>query len=326
MRSWTYNSSMSSSLRHRRWLSISVKTVRRHRRDSFARQAAYACRVEVENPRTGRRFDFAHKGPVEDSGLLGWEGDLQSLATAASSAERRVKAVEGRTVIVALPHEFHAHERKSAVLACAKYLEQNFRVAVVWALHPPPPEGDYRNWHAHLLMTARRVSGYIFGEKTRELDELKTGSLLIYTFRSWWTAQLNEMLVAAGHRPNLEHRSFRRLEISGTPGRHQGEILTAIKRREQEAQIHPTEEKSEGETPDTGPLPVIPGDSLGRRGFLPLPVLAKPNPTLPSGRRPPLNAPRVYLSPTGNFTSEHTKLRPPLNAPKPGPAPSEPGW
>ena len=193
---------------------------------------AYIARCIAIYLRTGRRYDFRGKGPVEATGLAGWDGTIEQLMDAASAAERRKKAVEGRVAILALPHELSQAERLALVQQCAAYLVRKYRVAVFYAIHPPPKEGGGTNWHSHLLWTSREVvDGLALGKKTRELDAMKTGGKHVEAFRAWWCNAMNTALTQGGHRADVEHRSFRRLGIRAKPTRHQGEPRTAIARR-----------------------------------------------------------------------------------------------
>ncbi|OIQ86981.1 MobA/MobL family protein [mine drainage metagenome] len=219
-----------------RHLSMSVKPIRRHAGDSLARQAAYIRRSSIVSPRTGERFDFRSVGSAESDGLVGWSGSIDQLIRDAECRERRSKAVEGRAVIVGLPHEFDLGTRASVASELACYFAARHGVAVLWAVHPPADGGDRRNYHAHLVLTSRRVAEEAqLGEKTRELDSLRTGPGHIEAFRSWWTNHLNQKLVALGFEPNVEHRSFLRLGIKREPGGHLGERRTAAIRHAQRA-------------------------------------------------------------------------------------------
>lgn len=219
----------------RRHLSISIRKIRRHHGDSFPRKAAYIFRSKEYNPRTGTWYDYQRKGTIEARGMVGWDGTLEELLEAAvmSEPERRPKVVEGREAILAIPEELTARERLALVKKCAAYLARKFAVAVLYAIHPPPKEGDERNWHTHLVFTARKVvSGLALGLKTRELDDLKTGGQHIEAIRAWWCAAANLALRQAGYPGDLEHKSYYRLHEKGDPGYHKGERQTAIARRQ----------------------------------------------------------------------------------------------
>jgi hypothetical protein len=224
---------------------------------------------------------------------MGWEGTLGELVEEAVMSERRIKAVEGRIAIVALPHELSQKERLALVRTCAAFLVRKFRVAVLYAIHPPPTGGSEFNWHAHLLFTSRRViAGRALGLKTRELDSFKTGGTHIEAFRSWWCNAMNAALRQGGHEGNVEHKSFARLGDRTEPGCHKGERLTAIARCRQR-RLRPL------------PIPeVIPA-------LQPLPGPAIDAPTLkPSGA----NSLSTGLGPAASNKPDQLTLRP-----EPGP-------
>lgn len=216
-----------------RFLSMSIRKVRRHDGDSFAQQSAYINRTVVINPRTGHRHDYRKKDAVEVTGIAGWKGTHDQLVSAAVFSEKRRKAVEGRMAILALPEEFSQDERHAVTMQCAEYLAEKYQVAVAYAIHSPPEKGDQRNWHAHLLFTSRRVTeGLRLGHKTREWDALKTGGDHTEAFRSWWCAALNMTLQTGGRTANIQHKSFARLGIEDrAPSKHNGERRTEIIRK-----------------------------------------------------------------------------------------------
>ena len=214
----------------RRFLSINLSKVCRHRGGSFPDQLAYIARTVATNPRTGAESNYQSEGPVETAGIIGWGGSRDELISSAVFSEKRQKAVEGRHLILALPHELNRADRRQSTESMADYLVKNYGVAVVFAVHPPSKAGDQRNWHAHLLFTSRRVeAGRSLGKKTREWDSLKTGGRHVEELRAWWCASLNAKLSENGRDANIEHRSYERLGIEGAPTTHKGE-RTAIER------------------------------------------------------------------------------------------------
>ena len=223
---------MSSSTR--RHFMISFKKACRHRGHPFARQLAYIGRTKAYDPRTATTYNFCRKSGIEACELMGFDGSPEELISEVvfSGQPRRKKVVEGREIIVAFAPEFSAAERLKLARKCARYLIRKFGVALFFAVHPPAAKGDDRNFHMHILATARRViGGTRLGEKTRELDSLVTGGRHVEAFRGWWTGLQNKMLRKGGHLANLSHKSFERLGISGEPGKHLGERRTAIRRR-----------------------------------------------------------------------------------------------
>lgn len=220
---------------HRRHLTISLDKLTRSKDRSFASGAAYILRTAIHEPRIGITRRCNRKGGLLGFGTNGWTGDVDSLCRAASAAERRTDSVEGRSLILALPHEFSKETCLRMLATLASFLYARHRVASVFALHAPDAAGDQRNCHGHMVFTSRRVNseGTELGEKTREWD-VATGSSHTEALRKFWTATLNAELEAIGAEADIEHRSFERLGIERTPGKHRGVAKTARLRREEQ--------------------------------------------------------------------------------------------
>jgi hypothetical protein len=220
-----------------RFLSFSVSKLNRAKKKSFAREAAYISRQRMLNRRTGRIHDFSKKGGLLGLGMVGWKGTLEDFIRAASSAERRCDAVEGRLTIAALPSELDDKTCLGLLGNLAQHLVKKYKVGVLFALHEPDPGGDPRNKHGHLIYSSREVgeNGKSLGKKTRQWDSKKDGPQCIKDLRAWWSATLNAALEKAGFEPNVELRSHAQLGIERDPKeepKHDGIVRTAIRRRE----------------------------------------------------------------------------------------------
>jgi hypothetical protein len=224
------------SSRSRRFLSFSVSKVSRAKKKSFAREAAYIARLRMLNHRTGRIHDHRKKGGLLGQGMVGWKGSLEDLIRAASSAEKRCDAVEGRLTIAALPSELDDKTCLGLLGNLAQHLVKKYKVGVLFALHEPDPGGDPRNKHGHLIYSSREVGedGQSLGKKTRQWDSKKDGPQCIKDLRTWWSATLNAALEKAGYEPNVELRSYAQLGIERPKkeAKHDGIVRTAIRRRE----------------------------------------------------------------------------------------------
>ena len=202
---------------------------------------AYICRTRVKDPRTGLVHDYRRKrDDVEAVGVVGWNESATNLATAMSAAEKRKDACEGRSVIVALPCELDPMTRERLVVAWCSELRARHSVACAYALHRPDPRGDERNYHAHIIVTARRSDGTELGSKTRELDSPKTGGSQIEAWRKAWEEQCRIALTQAGATASVDMRSWRRrLQNANLPrnlipaDEHLGPSRVAAERRGQ---------------------------------------------------------------------------------------------
>jgi Ti-type conjugative transfer relaxase TraA len=146
------------------------------------RSAAYNARTMIAAERTGEVFTFRHRDAPEHHEVLLPErasarfADLAVLWNAAEGAEKRRDAQVAREIVVALPADagISGEDRLDLVRSFA---EQQFvakGLAVQLDLHRPhegEAESERANWHAHLLITTRRLEGERFSaKKARDLD------------------------------------------------------------------------------------------------------------------------------------------------------------
>jgi Ti-type conjugative transfer relaxase TraA len=149
------------------------------------RSAAYNAREAIEAERTGEVFYFRHRDAPEHHEVLLPEGaagqfrDSGVLWNAAELAEKRRDAQVAREIVVALPADA-AITSEDRIELVRSFAEQHFvgkGLAVQLDVHAPhaPHEGEAEseraNWHAHLLITTRRLDGDQFSsKKARDLD------------------------------------------------------------------------------------------------------------------------------------------------------------
>ena len=154
------------------------------RRDggNAVRSAAYNAREAIAAERTGEVFYFRHRAAPEHHEVLLPEGAAARFAeaavfwNAAEQAEKRKDAQVARELVVALP----ANARVSAedrLALVRSFAEEHFvakGLAVQLDIHAPhqgEAESERANWHAHLLVTTRRLEGEAFAaRKARDLD------------------------------------------------------------------------------------------------------------------------------------------------------------
>ena len=184
---------------------LSVKTIGRSQGGNAKAAAAYRSGTRIGE------YDYTHRRGVADRFLLlppaapNW--NRAELWEEAEKAERRKNSVVAREVLIALPHELPFLARRKATETLCKFLVSRYGVAVDAALHTPKRGHDARNYHAHILMTTRRISAQGMTEKTKELDDNRiTGPLEILAIREEWARILK------GFGFDLEHRAAYRLE------------------------------------------------------------------------------------------------------------------
>jgi hypothetical protein len=214
---------------------LSVKAIGRANGRSATAAAAYRAATRIEDERTGLTHDYtrksgvAHRELVLPEGAPAWAQERAMLWNAAELAETRRNSTVAREIEVALPGELAAGERRRLACTLAEEIAARHRCAVDVAIHRPGRGGDNRNHHAHLLMTTRRLEPGGFTEKTRELDDLKSGE--VTRWRERWAALVNEHLAARGHTARVDHRSLAAQGAEREATQHKGPAITAIERR-----------------------------------------------------------------------------------------------
>ncbi len=149
---------------------------------SAVRSAAYNAREAIAAERTGELFSFRHRDAPEHHAVLLPEGAAERFAqsgvlwNAAEAAERRKDAQVAREIVLALPAnaEISTEDRIALTrsFAAEHFVAQGLAVQLdVHAPHGAEEESERANWHAHLLITTRRIEGNGFAAtKARDLD------------------------------------------------------------------------------------------------------------------------------------------------------------
>ena len=220
---------------------LSVKAIGRSQGRSATAAAAYRAAARIEDQRTGLVHDYTRKAGVLHREVVlpeeapAWARDRAQLWNAAELAETRKNSTVAREFEVALPGELKVDERRCLACALAQEITERHKCAVDVAIHAPSRGGDTRNHHAHLLLTTRRIGAEGFAEKTRELDDLKSGEVL--RWRERWATLVNEHLAEHGHHTRVDHRSLTAQGEVREPTFHNGPAVTAIERRHERSFI-----------------------------------------------------------------------------------------
>lgn len=213
-----------------------VQTIQRSQGRSAVAAAAYRAGASLTDERLAMDFDFAGKGGVEHAEILLPEGvpaafaDRGVLWNAAERREARKDAVPAREVLLALPHELSFEQRRELVRAfVAEHITGRGMIADV-AMHLPGKEGDQRNFHAHILVTTRRVGPDGF-------DQKEPGWWSPQQVRDWragWADIQNAHLRRhlGPEAPQVSHLSLAAQGLDRAPTEHLGPSATALERKE----------------------------------------------------------------------------------------------
>ena len=195
---------------------LSLTTVKRSEGRNAAAVIAYRTGFPCYSRRLGRTFHYRKREhAVPYMTFVNWDGTAEAFADAIEQSERRRDSVLGREIVLSLPYELPPAARHAATQAYAEWLYARFGVAVLACAHAPSIDGDQRNYHSHLFLTGRVVSADgVFGVKTSELDNRRTGSKAIEEMRAKWAAVLNVSLTDANRSERLDHRSYVRQGVN----------------------------------------------------------------------------------------------------------------
>ncbi|MGH8298139.1 MAG: MobQ family relaxase [Steroidobacteraceae bacterium] len=199
--------------------------------------AAYRAGERIRDERTGalynhsKRDDVLHKEIFVPSKLdrpdagMEWARDRSTLWNTAEKAEQQSNSRVAREYQVALPLELSAEQRVALARTFSREIADRYNVAVDLAIHAPRPEGDPRNFHAHLLATTREVTPEGLGPKTGlDMDVRWRNELGLPPFRqefrmlrARWAELTNEALREANFEARVDHRSLKEQGIDREP-------------------------------------------------------------------------------------------------------------
>lgn len=255
---------------------LEIKTVARRSGRTATAAAAYRAGERIRDERTGalynhsKRNDVLHKEiflpsrlELPDAGV-DWARNRSTLWNAAEKAEHKSNSRVAREYLVALPPELSAERRVTLARAFSREIADRYTVAVDLAIHAPRPDGDQRNFHAHLLATTREVTPEGMGSRTgldmredvRSELGLPPSRQEFKTIRARWAEMTNEALREANVEARVDHRSLEAQGIDREPrarlpwgalvaerrGEH-SEIAERIRKRHRQRFVERKEEK-----------------------------------------------------------------------------------
>lgn len=184
---------------------LTAKVVSFGRGQSAVHTAAYNSRTQLFQEREGRSTkdyskledEVLFSGIFAPDGAPDWTRDRQQLWNRAEAAERqKVNGQPARNMIAAFPHELNQQQREWMLKDFAR--EQFARRGMIAdvAMHAPDREGDQRNYHAHILLTMRKLDGDNFAKtKAREWNSTEA----LEGWREAWAEKGARALERAGY-------------------------------------------------------------------------------------------------------------------------------
>ena len=216
---------------------LSVKTISRSTGRTATAAAAYRAGARITDERTGEIHDYGRKRGIESATLIvpdnapEWARDRHLLWNAAEQAERRRNSTVAREFEIALPAELSPESRAELAHDFARRIVKTHRCAADVCIHAPSRGGDQRNYHAHILLTTRRLGPDGLAEKTREMDDKTTGPELVKLWRETFAVLQNAWLQRAGLASRVDHRTLEAQRIERPATRHLGPAATGFERK-----------------------------------------------------------------------------------------------
>ncbi len=214
---------------------LSVQTIQRASGRSVVAAAAYRAGENLTDERLAMSFDFTGKDGIAHSEIMapaGTPGTLtgrEGLWNAAEMADKRIDSVPAREVLIALPHELDAEQRRDLVQAFTRETLVSRGMIADVSIHEPGKEGDQRNHHAHILLTTRDVGEGGFGKKNADWHSRE----FVSQIRTEWAAIQNRHLAQnlGEDAPKVSEKSLAARGIEQEAGVKKGPAVVAMERR-----------------------------------------------------------------------------------------------
>lgn len=218
---------------------MEAKIVSRGNGHSSCASAAYRAGCAIEDERTGELHDYTRKRGVEHSEIMApedapeWAHDRAQLWNAVEAREKHPRAQVARELLLSLPHEMDAEQRRELVREYVRqeYVEKRNLVADV-AIHKAHREGDERNHHAHILLTMRRIDkdGWSKNKERDFTPNPKEKEARMREERRVFAEYQNRALERGGIEARVDHRSLKDRGFDREPEPKLGAVASKMER------------------------------------------------------------------------------------------------
>ena len=207
--------------------------IKRSLGSSSVGSAAYRSGEKIIDEKTGIPHDYTKKKGVLHTEIItpdnvpDWAKNRHQLWNAVEAVEKRKDSQLAREIMVALPNELTKAQRLELV---RNYISEQFTTKGMiadLAIHAPNRKGDNRNYHAHILLTMRKITAEGFGNKERAWNAKAN----IYQWREQWQHHTNRILREAGLDCQIDGRSHAKKGLDKEPLLHLGVHATALERK-----------------------------------------------------------------------------------------------
>ena len=229
---------------------LSTKPISRSSGRSAVASIAYRAGIAITDERLGKTYDYSKRHGVLWTGLAtpnNVKVDRNELWNLAEKSENRSNSRTAREIVINIPHELMQGDLGTGNMLAhefASQLSKKYQVAVDVAVHAPDKHGDNRNFHAHLLLTTRKLEqdrhGNIKLTDKSQLEmsntQLKKAGLLsnqdeLKEIRKAWADLTNEYLAEHGIDERIDHRSHKDRGLDTLPTVKMGWQATELERK-----------------------------------------------------------------------------------------------
>jgi hypothetical protein len=208
--------------------------------------AAYRTADVLEDERTAQRYDYSRKRGVLGAEIMlpdgapSWMMDRSALWNAVEIIEKRKDAQLAKDFVISLPHQLDRDQRVALTREFVReqFCARGYLADMAWHA---PSKAEGLNWHAHVMVTMRKVDGTGFAAKKERpaSDGLKHPALVwkeeLMRLRVAWADTANRHLEAAGLDIRIDHRSLEARGIDREPEPKQGPLATKIEQEGRES-------------------------------------------------------------------------------------------
>jgi hypothetical protein len=171
--------------------------------------ASYRSGEKIFDERSQQYYDFRKRTGILHTEIMAplsapdWVYDRHALWNTVDAVEKRKDAQLARELVVALPKELSHQDYIDLV---RRYVVENFvkeGMIADFAIHAPSTKKGGLNYHAHIMLTQRRISAEGFGNKERQWNRI----FFLYQWRKNWAEVTNRLLELEGFDCRIDHRS-----------------------------------------------------------------------------------------------------------------------
>jgi len=228
-----------------------TKPISRSTGRSATASSAYRTAQKIVDKQTGEIHDYTRKQGVIYTDIVSPKNidideiSREDLWNLAEQSEKRKDARVAREFVIALPHEISRERQIEVAKEFSQYLSNKYEVIADLAIHEPSKEGDDKNVHAHIMITTRKIAVdkeskvvSLTEKSTLELSNSKRKSLGMKTtqddikeIREKWADMANSALKKEGLKVRIDHRSYADQEKEQIPTKHEGVVVTELRRK-----------------------------------------------------------------------------------------------